>query len=307
MFVIVSFGAVALCAVLLPWMMLALPPLLWLFKSIQRRYLYTAREVTRFMGMAKTPVYSHFASSLDGLACIRASQLQAQFEDRFLQLLDSQNRPYLLFWAGTRWLGMRLDVISCVLIATSVFCIALLREDISPGTAGVAISQIFLLTSYFQYSVRCAAEVENLFTSVERVREYTHLPSEEQRAVLARQATGQASSLALPPAGWPSIGELRMTQLTMCYRPALPPALEEIELLVKGGTRCGVVGRTGAGKSSLLAVLFRFVEPSAGRCEIDGVDILTLPLAAIREAVASIPQVCRSKPIQTRHLGYLRV
>ena len=128
-FVILSVGAIVTCAVLLPWMMLALPPLFYVFKAVQRRYLYTAREVTRLMSMSKSPVYSLFASSLDGLACIRASQLQSPFQQRFIKLIDTANRPYLLFWAGTRWLGVfwagtrwlgvRLDLLSSTLIAVS--------------------------------------------------------------------------------------------------------------------------------------------------------------------------------------------
>jgi ABC-type multidrug transport system fused ATPase/permease subunit len=290
MYCIVSAAAVITCAALVPWMILSLPPLIYIFKAVQRRYLYTAREVTRLMGMSKTPVYSLFASSLDGLACIRASRLQTTFEQRFVKLIELANRPYLLFWSGTRWLGLRLDVLSSALIAVSSLCVVLLRNHISPGLGGVVINQIFLLTSYFQYSVRCAAEVENLFTSVERVRAYTQLPSEEMLAKEARAVAGKTSDVSQPGKSWPSVGELRFVSLTMQYRPSLPPALKEIDLVVQGGTRVGVVGRTGAGKTSLLAVLFRFVEPTSGRCEIDGVDIQSLPIAAVRKAIATIPQ-----------------
>eukprot|EP01051_Picozoa_sp_SAG22_P008634 SAG22_NODE_669_length_7994_cov_2.526536_4_plen_451_part_00 len=285
-------------AVVLPWMMLSLPFLLYLFKAIQRRYLYTAREVARLMGISKTPVYSHFARSLEGLACIRAGRLQPQFEAKFLEYVETCNRPYLLFWSGTRWLGLRLDCLSASVIIVSVSCIVLLRDHISAGVAGAAINQIFLLTSYFQYSVRCAAEVENLFTSVERVREYALLPSEEARAVLSRQAAGKPAAPAkvFPPGGAVQVfpakprGELRLVGLSMRYRPHLPLALSAVDLTVPAGTRAGVIGRTGAGKSSLLQVIFRFVEPAAGRCEIDGVDISTLELSVVRAAVATIPQ-----------------
>ena len=81
-----------------------------------------------------------------------------------------------------------------------------------------------------------------------------------------------------------------MRGLTMRYRPELPPALLGVDLAVPAGATAGIVGRTGAGKSSLLAALFRFVEPCAGRCLLDGVDIQTLPLAAVRAAMAVIPQ-----------------
>ena len=247
MYCIVSAAAVITCAVLLPWMLLSLPLLIYIFKAVQRRYLYTAREVTRLMGMSKTPVYSHFASSLDGLACIRASHLQASLERRFIHFIDVANRPYLLFWSGTRWLGLRLDMLSSALIAVSTLCIVLLRNHMSPGLGGVAINQIFLLSSYFQYSVRCAAEVENLFTSVERVQAYTRLPSEERRAEQARLEAGKPPAAHTPPPSWPVHGEIRFEKLTMQYRTNMKPALEEIDLVVEGGTRVGVVGRTGAG------------------------------------------------------------
>ena len=117
----------------------------------------------------------------------------------------------------------------------------------SPGLGGVAINQIFLLTSYFQYSVRCAAEVENLFTSVERVQAYTRLPSEEHRAEEMRLQAGKPAAADSPPQSWPTVGELRFEKLTMQYRPHLKPALKDIDLVVNGGTRVGVVGRTGAG------------------------------------------------------------
>lgn len=103
--------------------------------------------------------------------------------------------------------------------------------------------------------MRCAAEVENLFTSVERVREYTQLPSEETLACRLRLAGGKDSVAKVAP-GWPTRGELRFLGLTMRYRPTLPPALDNVDLLVKAGTRVGVIGRTGAGKTSILAVLF---------------------------------------------------
>ena len=252
MYCIVSAGAVITCALLLPWMLLSLPLLLYIFKAVQRRYLYTAREVTRLMGMSKTPIYSLFASSLDGLACIRASHLQPNLEQRFIHFIDVANRPYLLFWSGTRWLGLRLDMLSSALIAVSTLCIVLLRNHMSPGLGGVAINQIFLLSSYFQYSVRCAAEVENLFTSVERVQAYTRLPSEERRAEQARLQAGKPPAPDTPPPRWPMHGEVRFEKLTMQYRPNMKPALEEIDLVVEGGTRVGVVGRTGAGASCSL-------------------------------------------------------
>jgi len=123
-------------------------------------------------------------------------------------------------------------------------------------------------------------------TSVERIRAYATLESEEDAAVTRR---GGKPALP-PPAGWPSKGEVRFEDVKMRYRPGLPLAANGVNIHMKGGTRCGVIGRTGAGKSTLLSALFRLVELESGSITIDGVNIVNIPVAAVRAAIAIIPQ-----------------
>ncbi|GIL76009.1 hypothetical protein Vretifemale_5748, partial [Volvox reticuliferus] len=125
------------------------------------------------------------------------------------------------------------------------------------------------------------AEVENTMTSVERMLSYTELPSEAPRV-----AEGGGS----PPPGWPKSGAITYQDVTAVYRPGLPPVLRDLSFFLAPGTSCGVVGRTGSGKSSLMLTLFRLIDVVHGRILLDGVDIAAVGLDALRRQLAIIPQ-----------------
>ena len=184
-----------------------------------------------------------------------------------------------------------------------------LRGTISPALAGVVLTQSMQLTGILQYGIRQTAEVENLMTSVERIRGYAALESEEAEASKRRQGRPAEP----PPPGWPSKGEVRFADVKLRYRKGLPLAANGVSLQLEGGTRVGIIGRTGAvspatvcpshnhkssdatnvagqGKSTLLTAMFRLVDPESGLITIDGVDIRSVPVAAVREAIAIIPQ-----------------
>ena len=120
------------------------------------------------------------------------------------------------------------------------------------------------------------------YQSLDRLLEYKELPQEGAR-VLAGES-GRATE------GWPTTGLIEFKAASLRYKPSLPLALREVTLTLPGGQHAGVVGRTGAGKSSLLALLFRLVEPAAGSVLIDGVDIMSLGLRRLRAAISVIPQ-----------------
>eukprot|EP01045_Picozoa_sp_COSAG04_P027117 COSAG04_NODE_3904_length_2436_cov_2.551562_2_plen_610_part_01 len=113
-----AFGAVFACVYALPPIALVLPPLFILFRKIQRLYLATSREVKRIEGVSKSPVYALFSVALPGLDCIRAAKLQAHFREEFINRLDCYHRPHFLFLGGSRWVGIRLDGISNVIVLT---------------------------------------------------------------------------------------------------------------------------------------------------------------------------------------------
>src|SRR3546814_103336 len=116
---------------------------------------------------------------------------------------------------------------------------------------------------------------------VERIIAYCHIPSE---APLESEPEHQ------PPADWPSKGGVVADGIVLRYRPDLPPVLRGLSFEIQGGHRVGIVGRTGAGKSSLISTFFRLVEIERGTLSIDGVDIATLGLHDLRKKLSVIPQ-----------------
>src|SRR5262249_42432791 len=130
--------------------------------------------------------------------------------------------------------------------------------------------------------LRTIAEVDSCFVSVERLYKYVmDLDGERQLPGLAVAGT---------EAGWPQAGRVVFDRVTLKYGADLPPALAEFSLHIKSGEKIGIVGRTGAGKSSIISCLFRFVELDAGRITIDDVDISQIPFKLLRRSLAMVPQ-----------------
>jgi ABC-type multidrug transport system fused ATPase/permease subunit len=113
--------------------------------------------------------------------------------------------------------------------------------------------------------------------AAERIIEYSNLQTESLDG-------------ASPPAAWPSEGRLEVNNLVVGYAPDLPPVLKGLTFSVSRNERIGVVGRTGAGKSSLTLALFRFLEAREGSISIDGLDISKIKLHDLRSRLAIIPQ-----------------
>ena len=150
---------------------------------------------------------------------------------------------------------------------------------VDPSIAGVVLSYIPLTVATVQWMLRQLTEVENAMNATERICFYgTSLPSE---GPLHKGAVRLS---------WPERGEIIMRDLDMRYRDGLPLVLQGFNMHVRGGERIGIVGRTGAGKSSIMNALFRIVELSAGTIEIDGVDISSIGTHDLRSKLAIIPQ-----------------
>ncbi|VDC00300.1 unnamed protein product [Peniophora sp. CBMAI 1063] len=155
------------------------------------------------------------------------------------------------------------------------------RTSILPAQTGLELSYILAAQQFFSWTVRQLADVENEMNSVERIVHYAR--GVEQEAPHRLPA-------AKPASPWPSAGRIEMDGVALKYRPELPPVLKGLSMSIKGGEKIGIVGRTGAGKSSIMTALFRIVELSGGKIEIDGVDISKIGLTDLRQALSIIPQ-----------------
>jgi ABC-type multidrug transport system fused ATPase/permease subunit len=186
---------------------------------------------------------------------------------------------YYLTFANQRWLSVRLDFMGNLLVFTCGILVVTARFNIDPSTGGLVLSYILSIVQMIQFSVRQLAEVENNMNSTERIHYYGTQLEEEAPLKL-----GEVRS------SWPERGEIVFDDVQMRYRAGLPLVLKGMNMTVKSGERIGIVGRTGAGKSTIMSTLFRLTELSGGRITIDGVDISTIGLADLRSRLAIIPQ-----------------
>lgn len=274
-------GSVITISTIIPWLLIIMAICLTVFFMIQGIYKVSSRELKRLDGMAFSPIYALAVQTLEGNSTIRSFAFQSEFSKCYEHLVDKHHSAYLAFQMTARWLGVRLDYATSVVVGCTALGVVVLGNSMDVGLAGVALTQSLLLTGFFQWGVRQMAETENLFTSVERIEIMTReTPIEAARHIPSTK----------PAEDWPKDGTVSFENVVLKYRPELPPALNGINFTTRARERVGVVGRTGSGKSSILAALFRIVELTGGSICIDGVDISTLGLFDLRSRLAIVPQ-----------------
>lgn len=251
---------------------------------VRRRYITAARQIKRFECVMRSPVYSLLSSSLEGLVVIRCMQQRQTFVSLFCRYLDNNSRACFASFGVANWLGVRIDLL-CALFHTSVALIyTFIGRDLerSADLIGQSLSNCSELLGLVQWAIQQSSQAENLMTSTERLFEYANLaPDEDLRA---------SKALALPP-NWPTQGRIQLSGMNLCYPGKSEPVLRNLSLEIKSEEKVALVGRTGAGKSTLTYAFFRLFEPSpAGSIRIDGVDISSISKKSLRNAISIIPQ-----------------
>ncbi|KAM4788293.1 ATP-binding cassette sub-family C member 4 isoform 6-T6 [Cyanocitta cristata] len=272
------FGVVAVAVAVIPWILIPLIPLFILFIFLRRYFLDTSRDIKRLESTTRSPVFSHLSSSLQGLWTIRALKAEERFQKLFDAHQDLHSEAWFLFLTTSRWFAVRLDAICAIFVIVVAFGSLLLAKTLNAGQVGLALSYAITLMGTFQWGVRQSAEVENLMISVERVMEYTELEKE------APWETNKH-----PPTEWPNQGMIAFENVNFTYSLDGPLVLRHLSVLIKPKEKVGIVGRTGAGKSSLIAALFRLAEPE-GRIWIDNYLTSELGLHDLRKKISIIPQ-----------------
>nr|AHK05652.1 ATP-binding cassette transporter sub-family C member 4 [Tigriopus japonicus] len=253
-----------------------------LFTFLRKFYLSSSRAIKRAEGVAKSPIFSQLASTLGGLTSIRAYRAEHILVKEFDRIQDVHTSAWYSFLATTRWFGLWLDWLVVVYLACCVCSFLFMNGSSQSGDVGVVLSSCIMLTGMLQWGMRQTAEMENLMTSTERVLEYGKIQSE------AELKTDH------PPPGydeeaWPGTGVLECNDVCLQYGEGEKMVLKGVNFLTKPREKVGIVGRTGAGKSSLIGALFRLTEPT-GQIILDGVNIQQLGLHALRKKISIIPQ-----------------
>ncbi|XGW22458.1 hypothetical protein V3C99_005022 [Haemonchus contortus] len=264
-----------------PLFILVIVPIFVIYLLILRYFIHCSRQLQRLTASTRSPIYSHFDETIHGATTIRAFGWVEMFREQNIDKLERHVRCSYLSLMSNRWLSVRLEILgSTVILATAL--LAVVSRDwgtITAGAIGLSVSYSLNITFMLNLFVRQVSEVETNVVAVERIKEYTETAVE---APWRRQVP--------PPHGWPSYGEVSIEHYSTRYRPGLDFVLKDVSVHISPGEKVGVVGRTGAGKSSLALALFRIVEPVQGKILIDGLDITSVGLHDLRERLTVIPQ-----------------
>lgn len=266
-----------------PFFLLLIIPLAFVYMAVQRYYLSTSRELKRLDSVGKSPIYSHFQETIQGVSTIRAYDQQRTFIFQNQKRLDNNQKAYFPSITCNRWLAVRLEFLGSIIIfGASIFAVFGVlygpKSYIDPGLVGLSVSYALSVTQALSWVIRSYCDIETNIVSVERVKEYIDLPREKYE-----------SSRSVDPM-WPAKGNIEFRGYSTRYRDDLDLCLKDLSFTVAPKEKIGIVGRTGAGKSSLTLSLFRIIEAARGNIVIDGVDISSLRLFDLRSRLTIIPQ-----------------
>ncbi|TYK18126.1 ABC transporter C family member 4-like [Cucumis melo var. makuwa] len=256
-------------------------PLGWLNVWYRGYFLSSSRELTRLDAITKAPVIHHFSESITGVMTIRSFRKQELFCQENIKRVNANLRMDFHNNGSNEWLGFRLELLGSIFLCIStLFMILLPSSIINPATVGLSLSYGLSLNTVLFWAIYMSCFIENKMVSVERIKQFTIIPSEAAWRMKDK----------LPPPNWPTHGDVHLQDLLVRYRPNTPLVLKGITLSIHGGEKVGVVGRTGSGKSTLVQVFFRLVEPSGGKIIVDGIDIGKIGLHDLRSRFGIIPQ-----------------
>lgn len=257
-----------------------IPVLIFVLYLVQRYYLRTSRQMRLLELEQKAPLYTMFAETSSGTPTIRAFGWTEKFAERNLALLDRSQRPFYLMLCIQRWLALVLDLIVVVLVTVLLAVIMTQRSSIEPGLAGIGLLSTVGLSSSLTNLVSMWSALETSIGAISRLREFLQTTESEH----------EAQEIMSVRHGWPENGEVTFRSFDASYSKDSDLVLNDINLKVRLGENVGICGRSGSGKSSMLASLFHLLEFRSGQIIVDGLDLATLPRELLRSRLNVIPQ-----------------
>ncbi|XVE64741.1 hypothetical protein DITRI_Ditri07aG0125600 [Diplodiscus trichospermus] len=256
-------------------------PMVYLTILFQRHYYASAKELMRLNGTTKSSVASHLAESINGAMTIRAFGEGDRFFLKNMNLIDANASTDFHTFSANEWLIQWLEILCAILLSSSALSMTLIPLGASAsGLIGMALAYGLSLNVFLVVSVKFQCLLSSSVVSVERLEQYMHIPSEAPEVIEANR----------PPCDWPSVGKVEIHNLKVRYWPNAPLVLQGISCIFGGGSKIGIVGRTGSGKTTLISALFRLVEPTDGEIIIDNLNICKIGLHDLRSHLGIIPQ-----------------
>lgn len=282
------------------WLLVPVVVVALIFYMLRTIYVNTARSVKRIESMgksksffnfhslihqpsifaARSPVYSHTNQTFQGITTIRAFRAESILFEEFHGFQNTNSAAWYLFLAVTRAFAFWLDIACVVFIGVVTFSFMIFEDQFQSGDVGLAIMQCISMIGMCQWGMRQTAELENQMTCVERVVEYANQPSE---------GALETDPKYKPSVNWPENGAVKFDQLSLRYSENSEPILKDLVFEIKPMEKIGIVGRTGAGKTSIIQALFRLAL-NDGSIVIDGSDTANLGLHDLRSKISIIPQ-----------------
>ncbi|ESN92614.1 hypothetical protein HELRODRAFT_95925 [Helobdella robusta] len=263
-----------------PYFIAVVIPLLIIFSALQRVYVACGRQIKRLDSIRKSPMYANFSETLSGSTTIRAYRHQDRFVSQSDFLLDESQRVWFQVFSSNRWIGIYSEFIADLMIFFTALFAILQRDTLDPGLIGLSLSFAFQINMSITMTVRCTCELETYIVAAERIKEYSDVENEAPWLIETHRA----------PEDWPSDGVVQLKGYSTRYRDGLDMVLKDITIDIKPQEKVGIVGRTGAGKSSLTLALFRLIEPVTGSICIDGLNVSEVGLHDVRKKLTVIPQ-----------------
>ncbi|EDS30176.1 multidrug resistance-associated protein 1 [Culex quinquefasciatus] len=279
-FFLEMISVVVLVSIVNYWFLVPTAVIAILMYFIRKVYLNTSRVVKRIESVNRSPIFTHANATLQGLSTIRAFQAQKVLSREFNEQMDVNTAAWYIFITTTRAFAFWLDVVCVIYIAVVTLSFLVMGQNSLGGSVGLAITQTISLIGMCQWGMRQSAELENQMVSVERVNEYTNLTAEPPLETAPKHR---------PQRNWPENGVIKFFNVDLRYSEDGEKVLKDLSFTVQSNEKIGIVGRTGAGKSSLIQALFRLA-PYEGTIEIDDIDTKTLGLRDLRSKISIIPQ-----------------
>ena len=262
--------------IICPYILIALAILICYVIFIGKLLVGPNKGLRRLELITKSPILSVLNSSINGLSTIRCLNLEKKFKNEMNQSIMVNMKTYSAFQMSSRNIQMYLELAPNVMNILNIVALVLLKNTMQPGLAGMSIALSVTIMGYVGYFFRTLIETDNYMASPQRLFEYQNL---EREGELDKNPDFKVSK-----------GKIEVVNLYMRYRENYDYALKNLNFTIQPGMKTGVVGRTGAGKSSIMQVLFRLVNPTKGFIYIDGQDIMQAGLHDIRKQMSVIPQ-----------------